>query len=256
MKRAHPRSRGENVHGVRTIEFDRGSSPLTRGKLVVLQIAEGERGLIPAHAGKTSAVARLSSSSRAHPRSRGENPVFLEIPGKGTGSSPLTRGKRRGRGRGSRRSGLIPAHAGKTVAAYTGDTGTGLIPAHAGKTDFPDHDQGRWGAHPRSRGENTDLHSISGGPEGSSPLTRGKRPLQNGLRRPLGLIPAHAGKTPSTSRATACVMGSSPLTRGKLHPKTGKPMDDGLIPAHAGKTSLLRTVTHQVWAHPRSRGEN
>ena len=111
-------------------------------------------------------------------------------------------------------------------------------------------------AHPRSRGENTDLHSISGGPEGSSPLTRGKRPLQNGLRRPLGLIPAHAGKTPSTSRATACVMGSSPLTRGKLRCCERLRIKYGLIPAHAGKTEGERARYADDGAHPRSRGEN
>ena len=50
------------------------------------------------------------------------------------------------------------------------------------------------GAHPRSRGEN-DLRLIAGmGPQGSSPLTRGKlfRKVRDDLS--LGLIPAHGGK--------------------------------------------------------------
>ena len=51
------------------------------------------------------------------------------------------------------------------------------------------------GAHPRSSGEN-DLRLIAGmGPQGSSPLTRGKlfRKVRDDLS--LGLIPAHARKT-------------------------------------------------------------
>ena len=71
-------------------------------------------GLIPAHAGKTYMHRHFSLSSRAHPRSRGENGGARARGDRRSGSSPLTRGKpitrcaRRGMG------GLIPAHAGKT----------------------------------------------------------------------------------------------------------------------------------------------
>ena len=70
-----------------------------------------------------------------------------------------------------------------------------LIPAHAGKTwracRMIDPDA----AHPRSRGENISagLNLISG--VGSSPLTRGKRGLQELQCFRGRLIPAHAGKT-------------------------------------------------------------
>ena len=92
---AHPRSRGENRAEIADLQTRAGSSPLTRGKRVRFPGDRLDRGLIPAHAGKTDGrlVGRVVQG--AHPRSRGENPVFLEIPGKGTGSSPLTRGKRR-----------------------------------------------------------------------------------------------------------------------------------------------------------------
>ena len=50
---AHPRSRGENLSGLRRRLSGNGSSPLTRGKLFgVLPVGEEGR-LIPAHAGKT-----------------------------------------------------------------------------------------------------------------------------------------------------------------------------------------------------------
>ena len=50
-----------------------GSSPLTRGKQELLLSLQISGGLIPAHAGKTHAVALSSLSRGAHPRSRGEN---------------------------------------------------------------------------------------------------------------------------------------------------------------------------------------
>ena len=112
-------------------------------------------GLIPAHAGKTTRPAGTRAARRTHPRSRGEN---LELWPDGVpcgDSSPLTRGKRKGR-RHSRPPGrLIPAHAGKTLAVPW----TSSLPP----------------THPRSRGENLDNRERAGDHADSSPLTRGKR---------------------------------------------------------------------------------
>ena len=158
------------------ISAEEGSSPLTRGK----RARPGSRciliGLIPAHAGKTSwklkGKAIVSGSSpltrgkpgkgryaplvvEAHPRSRGENQNGDDTTAPRKGSSPLTRGKRNGRDGGSRRTGLIPAHAGKTERARR------WVAAHR--------------AHPRSRGENLLMPAHMPSMKGSSPLTRGKR---------------------------------------------------------------------------------
>ena len=112
---AHPRSRGEN-DGERGLGAAfRGSSPLTRGKQP-LRLALGvEGGLIPAHAGKTKASPPLPAWVRAHPRSRGENDRDDVNGVTASGSSPLTRGKRRVRCRWCLCLRLIPAHAGKTL---------------------------------------------------------------------------------------------------------------------------------------------
>ena len=91
---AHPRSRGENVGGDPQELPDLGSSPLTRGKQSSCVRARADRGLIPAHAGKTITGAGIGSLSGAHPRSRGENPRFRRVQRLRRGSSPLTRGKR------------------------------------------------------------------------------------------------------------------------------------------------------------------
>ena len=53
-QRAHPRSRGENTWAGCPRMVWAGSSPLTRGKLIRRDTSEGQRGLIPAHAGKTA----------------------------------------------------------------------------------------------------------------------------------------------------------------------------------------------------------
>ena len=192
----------------------------------------------------------------AHPRSRGENHVWQPACDAAGGSSPLTRGKH------------------KTLKSPVG--GSGLIPAHAGKTPPGKPPRLRSAAHPRSRGENELWEWAWRQPQGSSPLTRGKRCGHSS--RPLRgrLIPAHAGKTPTrvalASRARAhprsrgenargdvcggLTQGSSPLTRGKPLTRLGDRRHMRLIPAHAGKTCFEALRARWRAAHPRSRGEN
>ena len=90
---AHPRSRGENFQSWVCSFPAPGSSPLTRGKRKSRTAWDPPVRLIPAHAGKTHAVARCSDSWSAHPRSRGENFPDLDVATAVAGSSPLTRGK-------------------------------------------------------------------------------------------------------------------------------------------------------------------
>ena len=172
------------------------------------------------------------------------------------GSSPLTRGKLRDQEPERVVGGLIPAHAGKTARAAATPS---------------------WRpAHPRSRGENSSTSSIRGRCSGSSPLTRGKRGDAPACAAFLGLIPAHAGKTPGAEHGAAGApahprsrgenwiievssekpSGSSPLTRGKHRLIAQAGMLVGLIPAHAGKTCHVRAQHAPPKAHPRSRGEN
>ena len=233
-----------------------GSSPLTRGKHRGGIRMGAPTGLIPAHAGKTRVLWKHFVNAGAHPRSRGENYYPTGSSVIREGSSPLTRGKRREGRHGLFASGLIPAHAGKTLCG------------------FGCHDRGP--AHPRSRGENRPRTGIRAARPGSSPLTRGKPGGRASHLGKVGLIPAHAGKT-WTCRGTAwasrahprsrgenwayaCnrgnVLGSSPLTRGKHAGWVARLVNGGLIPAHAGKTSCSTITSTGSRAHPRSRGEN
>ena len=73
LSRAHPRSRGENTYAGEDRNQALGSSPLTRGKQGQWVRHVATRGLIPAHAGKTTQGTSPNRWRRAHPRSRGEN---------------------------------------------------------------------------------------------------------------------------------------------------------------------------------------
>ena len=233
-----------------------GSSPLTRGKRGILRTSRSVVGLIPAHAGKTRASLVSAWAGAAHPRSRGENTEATRGAALKRGSSPLTRGKRGLHGARPARSGLIPAHAGKTRVSQPSGSGGG--------------------AHPRSRGENAGGRVFGQGDGGSSPLTRGKLVPRALAANEGRLIPAHAGKTPQSSRAARPFaahprsrgentqsrhvsqwrLGSSPLTRGKRSADHSPHSDARLIPAHAGKTSGSGCARSRQRAHPRSRGEN
>ena len=161
--------------GLATTDLTEGSSPLTRGKpMNNTELIVGAR-LIPAHAGKTHCATLYVIHVWAHPRSRGENGHTQSYDKILTGSSPLTRGKLAG-------DVVLTVHL-------------RLIPAHAGKTGSSTPSSRTTPAHPRSRGENTVFNNSADMGTGSSPLTRGKPRWVGGCRRPMRLIPAHAGKT-------------------------------------------------------------
>ena len=194
MRLAHPRSRGENMTVKLNSSVNQGSSPLTRGKLRGHHARPETPGLIPAHAGKTSARSASVHTATAHPRSRGENSEARIHTRSFEGSSPLTRGK-------LRRIGIIAACR-------------GLIPAHAGKTAKRPRGRGMGRAHPRSRGENRTVRKRKPPLPGSSPLTRGKLDNLSAKNVAVGLIPAHAGKT-SFWRARCFGGGAHPRSRGE-----------------------------------------
>ena len=255
-RRAHPHSRGENLHLQPHAGAPAGSSPLTRGKPTGEAPPTASRGLIPTHAGKTHPGRPPRGWRGAHPHSRGENVAGGSWRRRPAGSSPLTRGKLRQAQVLQGGRGLIPTHAGKTRSTPAPGTGTR--------------------AHPHSRGENraeiADLQTRAG----SSPLTRGKpnvRPVERVGGR---LIPTHAGKTSerteylkrgrahphsrgenhSPRELALHTAGSSPLTRGKRQPARLHVRVGGLIPTHAGKTASAPPSAWTTWAHPHSRGEN
>ncbi len=191
-----------------------GSSPLTRGGLVVITFPPLGMRLIPAYAGRTLSHFPIEALDWAHPRLRGADILVEGVPHLVAGSSPLTRG------------GLV-SKALKTC-------GTGLIPAYAGRTVSPFAPIPPPWAHPRLRGADDGEPLMTLPEPGSSPLTRGGLLRLAGVFRVGGLIPAYAGRTLaynpiichpgahprlrgadlSRRHLTTHVLGSSPLTRG------------------------------------------
>ena len=227
-----------------------------RGKLDDCGHGVRQARLIPARAAKTSWRRRRRPAPRAHPRVCGENRrvnVRARLCG---GSSPRVRGKRDCVRRPAPSRGLIPARAGKTPGSSRARSGRG--------------------AHPRACGENNGMGEGVVGCFGSSPRVRGKPIEQQFLRARVGLIPARAGKTPSTTspkkarpaHPRACgenikttappaiEAGSSPRVRGKLPTLFPQGPRRGLIPARAGKTTGAPGRPASCPAHPRACGEN
>ena len=273
---AHPHSRGENAYQSRARDIFKGSSPLTQGKLADQRRTHFRVGLIPAHAGKTWGRFSYSAIWWAHPHSRGENanraPRYCTV----TGSSPLTRGKRKPRAPLLHRDGLIPTHAGKMTGTwpppcpspahphsrrenapprFKEDRVPGLIPAHAGKTNARRGMKYRGAAHPRSRGENQSRVRRHTPPPGSSPLTRGKQSEGTGAFTHHGLIPAHAGKT-LTDKHPVRTVTAHPRSRGENVMCFFAPSAvQGSSPLTRGKLSLLGVVLRSVGLIPAHAGK-
>ena len=251
----HPRSRGEYRSVLSARHCDHGSSPLSRGILVLRVQGGAVPGIIPALAGNTVSEIVASIRQPDHPRSRGEYPHEPEPVLSDVGSSPLSRGirpRRPGRGYGL---GIIPALAGNT-------------PPRRARTPAA-------GDHPRSRGEYERRNSPNGVRGGSSPLSRGIPHHPAMASPPTRIIPALAGNTgtnrfptpPSRDHprsrgeyvVTAFVSrqadGSSPLSRGIPASITCNTCRVRIIPALAGNTRTSSGRPPRRTDHPRSRGE-
>ena len=131
----HPRIRGEHFDSSCQLFLPGGSSPHTRGALIMKDSISKSVRIIPAYAGSTSMSTMTGVRITDHPRIRGEHDD-----------------KRRA---GQPRSGIIPAYAGSTG-----------LSAGGARVD---------GDHPRIRGEHSPSTEISQYREGSSPHTRGAR---------------------------------------------------------------------------------
>ena len=178
----HPRSRGENSGRTSFIQPVIGTSPLARGKRCGRCRAGRRCRNIPARAGKTRNLAKKSSASSEHPRSRGENEPIWELMQGQFGTSPLARGKH--------------------LVTYSVRASVGNIPARAGKT------AGGWVGvvlsreHPRSRGENAVMSVEVTVEAGTSPLARGKHLLTSRVRSPVKNF---------ISLSSTCTSGATPL---------------------------------------------
>ncbi len=213
-KRAHPRWRGADGPETGGAGSLAGSSPLARGGPAPVAFRASALGLIPAGAGRTPGGCRLRGGLAAHPRWRGADRSLSKVLHWVDGSSPLARG----------------GH----VIQPDGTTARGLIPAGAGRTCACPRMATRSTAHPRWRGADSVRDGRLDVGLGSSPLARGGlRPARH-RHRPLGLIPAGAGRTgpPTTPSGPK---GAHPPWRGAdRRPSDGLRRPSGSSPLARG----------------------
>ena len=253
---AHPRVCGENSRLARDIDIPLGSSPRVRGKLWAAGCSSGSWGLIPACAGKTTFVASLTRSRRAHPRVCGENPA---APGGFhclRGSSPRVRGKPRGPPRrpGVRR--LIPACAGKTLRDHEClGPGGGSSPRVRGKLRHRDRRPYRARLIPACAGK-TQRAGRRARRLRLIPACAGKTSAFRSASPPLPAHPRVCGENEVGVKVTADLEGSSPRVRGKHRLRVVRVRRARLIPACAGKTPASPGARRHATAHPRVCGEN
>ena len=254
--RDHPRTRGVYRLVVEGGVAPRGSSPHTRGLRSRAQPQSSAERIIPAHAGFTTACPWPVPAGSDHPRTRGVYNFNVLWSGWRDGSSPHTRGLLCG--------GVLVAGSPR------------IIPAHAGFTAMRPPMRRHGGDHPRTRGVYFEGVVEHGGSGGSSPHTRGLPILTRVCIVMGGIIPAHAGFTPSVAFPTALGWdhprtrgvyaaratptrrspGSSPHTRGLPVGGLVHVGDPGIIPAHAGMIRPGRRSPRGRPRKPRTRGDD
>ena len=233
-----------------------GSSPRMRGTPIIFAKKYVGFGIIPAHAGNTSAPRAASPTRWDHPRACGEHGDLRYLLVGMLGSSPRMRGTRGYNRQGDRRGGIIPAHAGNTAGFMS--KGTYLRD------------------HPRACGEHLMLGITLAVVRGSSPRMRGTLLQLPDIPSNGGIIPAHAGNTLTAMQKSLTVEdhpracgehaldagkglkwpGSSPRMRGTPTALHVEVACHGIIPAHAGNTLTAMQKSLTVEDHPRACGEH
>ena len=273
----HPRIRGEHPLLTPGFRDGMGSSPHTRGAPTSCRWWRSRPRIIPAYAGSTSSRSPRRYRLPDHPRIRGEHHVPLIDSVWQPGSSPHTRGARRGPSSRFHRVGIIPAYAGSTPrvslinfdsegssphtrGARADERGRlvvlGIIPAYAGSTSPRCSIRRLSGDHPRIRGEHADHELAEGVHEGSSPHTRGAPPMSCRPRKSRRDHPRIRGEHLLTTPSSPWNAGSSPHTRGALHDRVGGQAWSRIIPAYAGSTRQFSGRFARRPDHPRIRGEH
>ena len=212
----HPRLRGEHSSGTSNSWPVSGSSPPTRGALLVRGRQRAHGRIIPAYAGSTSPAPPSPSRQEDHPRLRGEHESDPHGRATLAGSSPPTRGAPRRRPTPSgptadhprlrgehmvqlgplrKLLGSSPPTRGALSRPPRHHSRHGIIPAYAGSTSDPAGPSPARRDHPRLRGEHSSVGAAMSGHRGSSPPTRGARRWLGLRRRCGGIIPAYAGST-------------------------------------------------------------
>ena len=149
----HPRIPGVHLFMASSRGRPTGSSPHTRGPLVMNLLHQPYHRIIPTYAGSTQVGCRKDRRQWVHPRIRGVHFPSIVVVSLVMGSSPHTRGPPAAESNSNASRGIIPAYAGSTWKK-------GYLP-------YQSED------HPRIRGVHGIISSRVMKTQGSSPHTRG-----------------------------------------------------------------------------------
>ena len=174
----------------------RGSPPLARGVLSECAFLVLAQRITPACAGSTQLRQLDPTSSRDHPRLRGEYLHFFQRSLRNLGSPPLARGVR------SLSKGVIH--------------GSRITPACAGSTDAISIARQSKKDHPRLRGEYKNNFPPTITEAGSPPLARGVQLLKLCAQMQSGITPACAGST-ITPHSVTVITWDHPRLRGEYY---------------------------------------
>ena len=207
-----------------------------RGTRIAQPVSSVGVGIIPAHAGNTSAVQYSIRGDRDHPRACGEHWGACASIARRPGSSPRMRGTPDEELFYARRDGIIPAHAGNTGAPPTRTGGTR--------------------DHPRACGEHRVPGAVQDSQQGSSPRMRGTHWCGRVALGGEGIIPAHAGNTSFGCNCTTSP-GDHPRACGEHMMRYGTlTLSMGSSPRMRGTLSALDWASAAAWDHPRACGEH
>ena len=134
-------------------------------------------------------------------------------------------------------------------------TAAGITPAYAGKSSLSVYLPCSRGDHPRLCGEKLVTSGNSGVGLGSPPPMRGKVRKMEQRKKPIGITPAYAGKSPERCICPHSLVGSPPPMRGKGTNKTEIKLCCRITPAYAGKSCKASTQLFHRRDHPRLCGE-
>ena len=174
IRRDHPRVCGEKSSLLLLLSGISGSPPRVRGKVHIVTLRHQRRGITPACAGKSIAVADLKGADGDHPRVCGEKIFLLAATTRILGSPPRVRGK-------------VQAQVVVTLVL-------GITPACAGKTYSSPRQHHNHKDHPRVCGEKPLATAHATTFSGSPPRVRGKGTVQGNCSSQPGITPACAGK--------------------------------------------------------------
>ena len=176
-----------------------------------------------------------ASSSRDHPRVRGEKRKRFRHRPKTSGSPPRVRGKGRRHTRPPGGDRITPARAGKSLRGLSVSTW-------------------KWD-HPRACGEKHPILTSCSAQRGITPARAGK---SIAARRSPGSSRDHpraCGEKAQTGWRQTGSTGSPPRVRGKEGEERKADFIKGITPARAGKRPLFFQLRPVTWDHPRACGE-